>query len=108
MTALSVRSLPFALACLLAAIPAPAQAGTAETPEVADPSGDVEVEGLDLTGVWFEATATQLLVHVERAADGVANVQCAESQCVGAGSAVRVLFTVLKPDGTPAPAPEGG
>ncbi|MHB1260166.1 MAG: hypothetical protein ACYC2H_00475 [Thermoplasmatota archaeon] len=108
MTAPSARLLPFAIACLLAALASMAQAGTPDAPEVSDPSGDVNLQGLDVTGVWFEANASTLLVHIVRAGDTLTPVQCANGQCLGAGAAVRVVFNVLRPDGRPAPTPEGG
>lgn len=107
MTAQALRFLPLAT-LLLAVLSAPTQAGTPDAPEVTDPSGDVGIEGIDVTGVWFEANATTLLVHVVRAGDTPTPVQCAQGQCLGAGAAVRVVFNVLRPDGSPAPTPEGG
>jgi hypothetical protein len=106
----SAHILAFALLGFLALAFGPAQAGTPETPEVSDPAGDVQAAPLDLAAVWFEATDTELLVHIERAAGSDAPppvVACQAGACAGAGVAVRAVFAVLKPDGTPAPTIEG-
>lgn len=96
------------LSLLLNAIPA--HAGSTDAPEVVDAPGDAGLPPLDIAAAWFEATDTELVVHIERGPDSgspPAIVQCANGACVGAGVSLRVVFTVLKPDGTPAPAIEG-
>jgi hypothetical protein len=106
MTARSVRLLPFALACLLTALAWPAQSGTADAPEVVDDPGDARLPPLDIAAAWFETNGTDLIVHVERgegADTAPAIVRCQDGTCVGAGVSLRVVFTVLKPDGTNAP-----
>lgn len=106
----SARFLPFALFCFVAMATGPAQAGTAEAPEVVDAEGDADLPALDIAAVWFEANDTDLVIHIERGPDSgtpPAIVQCQDGACVGAGVALRVVFAVLKPDGTPAPELEG-
>ncbi|MEA3135720.1 MAG: hypothetical protein QOC71_1, partial [Thermoplasmata archaeon] len=106
MTALHVRLLPFALACLLTAFALPTQSGTAEAPEVVDAPGDAGLPPLDIAAAWFEATDTDIVVHIERA-EGSGTpppvVACQQGNCAGAGVSLRVVFKVLKPDGTPSP-----
>lgn len=100
-------ALPTALALLAASLALPAQGGTPEAPEVADASGDAGFAPLDIAAAWFDANATTLRVHLLRAEGSdtpPATVVCQEGTCAGRGVALRVAFTVLKPDGTAAPA----
>lgn len=108
MTARSVRLLPFAFACLLAALAGPAQAGTPDAPEVVDADDDARLAPLDIAAVWFDANDTHLVVHIERAAtsDSPTPVVCEAGHCAGTGIALRVVFTSLDPLGLPTPALE--
>jgi hypothetical protein len=106
----SARLVPFAVVCFLALANTPAQAGTADAPEVVDAEGDADLPPLDIAAVWFESNETDLVIHIERGPESAtppAIVQCQEGACVGAGVALRVVFTVIRPDGTPAPALDG-
>src|SRR5688572_9899898 len=102
--------LPTALALLAASLALPAQGRTPEAPGVADASGDAGLPPLDIAAVWFGANETSLVVHILRAEGSdtpPATVVCQEGTCVGRGAALRVVFTVLKPDGSAAPALDG-
>lgn len=104
------RLLPALAALLVALLAFPAQGGTAAAPEVTDPAGDAKLPPLDIAAAWFDANETHLTVHIQRG-DGAdtapAAVKCAQGACAGAGVSLRVVFTVLRADGTPAPTLDG-
>ena len=70
-----------ALWLLLALLPWPAQAGTAEAPEITDPAGDQELlvvpvdpagfASADLVAGWITETADALLFHIQVAGTGI-------------------------------------
>lgn len=95
------------LAAAVALLAVPAQGGTSDAPEVTDASGDAKLPQLDLAAAWFEANETTLRLHVLRGPDSGAPppaTTCQQGSCVGASAAVRIVFSVLHADGSPAPA----
>lgn len=99
--------LPLALVTLaVLSLPHAVQAGSADAPEVTDAPDDAKDPSLDIADVWFDANATDLSVHIERGSSSttvpVAG-KCAMESCASAGVSLRVVFIVLKADGTPAP-----
>jgi hypothetical protein len=99
-----------ATALLAVALALPAQGGTADAPEVTDAPDDAGFAPLDIASAWFDANGTTLRVHLARG-DGSDSpspaVACQQGACVGAGVSLRVVYTVLRADGTPAPALTG-
>jgi hypothetical protein len=95
---------------LVVALALPAQGGTAASPEVTDPAGDAKLLPLDIAAAWFDADDAHLNVHIQRG-DGADTaptaVRCSQGACVGAGVSLRVVFTVLRADGAPAPTLDG-